>query len=186
MCGLWLRAKLEPQVTQPQLDGCTSVAMIATLVQPTFILKAAHTPCHHQPAQTLASNMPPWEASPIAALPFGAGNNTRYVSMELHYNNPELVEGQRDPGSGIRCDGGGLQQQSWQLQSVCVHVPALAVRELECLCSRDAAQPGADWYGCQPTTTLQLHAPRWAIYHPLHHAHAHHAVLQNLLHPQAA
>jgi len=51
--------------------------------------------------QMLASNMTPWEASPAAALPFGA-NSTRYVALELHYNNPEGLKGQKDPGSGIR------------------------------------------------------------------------------------
>jgi hypothetical protein len=51
--------------------------------------------------QMLASNMTPWQAPPVAALPFGA-NSTRYVALELHYNNPERLTGQRDTGSGIR------------------------------------------------------------------------------------
>lgn len=51
--------------------------------------------------QMLASNMTPWQAPAVAALPFGA-NSTRYVALELHYNNPDALQGQRDPGSGIR------------------------------------------------------------------------------------
>ena len=37
----------------------------------------------------------------MAALPIGA-SFTRYIALELHYNNPEALEGQRDPGSGAR------------------------------------------------------------------------------------
>jgi hypothetical protein len=51
--------------------------------------------------QMLASNMTPWQAPAVAALPFGA-NSTRYVALELHYNNPEGLTGQHDTGSGIR------------------------------------------------------------------------------------
>ena len=49
----------------------------------------------------LASNMTPWQAPPAAGLPFGA-NSTRYLALELHYNNPQALTGQQDPGSGIR------------------------------------------------------------------------------------
>lgn len=49
----------------------------------------------------LATNMTPWEAPAAAALPFGA-TNTTYVALELHYNNPQGLTGQQDPGSGIR------------------------------------------------------------------------------------
>lgn len=52
--------------------------------------------------QQLATNMTPWQAPPNAALSMGA-NSTRYVALELHYNNPERLTGQRDTGSGIRC-----------------------------------------------------------------------------------
>lgn len=51
--------------------------------------------------QTLAANMTAWEAPPTAGMPFGA-NSTRYVALELHYNNPQELTGQKDVGSGIR------------------------------------------------------------------------------------
>jgi hypothetical protein len=51
--------------------------------------------------QMLGSNVSPWQAPPVAALPFGA-NSTRYLALELHYNNPDALTGQHDTGSGIR------------------------------------------------------------------------------------
>lgn len=65
--------------------------------------------------QMLASNMTPWEAPPIAGMPFGT-NSTRYVALELHYNNPEELTGQKDTGSGIRYT---LRVCAWALPALC-------------------------------------------------------------------
>lgn len=45
--------------------------------------------------------MTPVEFPPVADLPFGA-HSTRYLALELHYNNPEGLEGKKDVRSGIR------------------------------------------------------------------------------------
>eukprot|EP00775_Hariotina_reticulata_P004350 gene4350-4603_t len=42
-----------------------------------------------------------WEAPPDAGLPMGTADR-QVVSVQLHYNNPQLLTGQKDPGSGIR------------------------------------------------------------------------------------
>eukprot|EP00877_Chromochloris_zofingiensis_P003010 jgi/Chrzof1/1270/Cz10g00010.t1 len=48
----------------------------------------------------VAPNNKPVLSPPEAGLPFGAGTYT-WLSLEIHYNNPELIEGDTDSGSGI-------------------------------------------------------------------------------------
>jgi hypothetical protein len=48
--------------------------------------------------------MRPFEAPAGSGLPFGgaaAGGGPAWVSLQIHYNNPEGLEGQVDPGSGL-------------------------------------------------------------------------------------
>jgi hypothetical protein len=51
--------------------------------------------------QLLTPNQSAHILPPAAGIPMGTPS-TKYVALELHYHNPELVAGIKDPGAGIR------------------------------------------------------------------------------------
>lgn len=50
--------------------------------------------------QFASPNNMPVVSPPEAGLPFGKGAYT-WLALEIHYSNPELKQGQKDPGSGV-------------------------------------------------------------------------------------
>lgn len=55
--------------------------------------------CWHD-EQVVAPGTKPVLNPPEAGLPFGAGTYT-WLSLQIHYNNPEGIEGATDVGSGV-------------------------------------------------------------------------------------